>query len=512
MKRPVTSLVLGRTLIAVVLAVVFGAPAGAAAYASKAAPSAVPGAPRAGPRGPAGQEQAPSQDGPADLSAAFERVAQIIQPSVVNVESVKRVQVSQRAPRELREFFGGDLFEKLFPERRDTQEGLGSGVIISPEGYILTNAHVVQNAERVRVTLPAPDDREFVADVVGTDPLTDLAVIKIAANGLRPAKLGNSDELRVGEWVVAVGNPFGLKSTMTAGIVSATGRSNVGVASYEDLIQTDAAINPGNSGGPLVNLRGEVVGITTAIFSRSGGYMGIGFAIPSNMVEKIMPQLIAEGRVIRGSLGVAIQNLNPGLARTFGYDSASGVLISDVTPSSPAEKAGLQRGDIVVSYRGQPTAKSADLRGMVADTKPGTRVPLEIVRNGKPMSLEVTVGELAEKVQTASHEEKTPSAGSQTKMGITIHDLTPELIRELRLGPEQRGVVVTKVEPLSPADRAGLSVGDVITVVGDRPVKNIDDFKEAMSGQDLSRGVRLEVVSSTRREGPLRRYAFVQTD
>ncbi|HRS29306.1 MAG TPA: trypsin-like peptidase domain-containing protein, partial [Phycisphaerae bacterium] len=168
MKRPVTSLVLGRTLIAVVLAVVFGAPAGAAAYASKAAPSAVPGAPRAGPRGPAGQEQAPSQDGPADLSAAFERVAQIIQPSVVNVESVKRVQVSQRAPRELREFFGGDLFEKLFPERRDTQEGLGSGVIISPEGYILTNAHVVQNAERVRVTLPAPDDREFVADVVGT--------------------------------------------------------------------------------------------------------------------------------------------------------------------------------------------------------------------------------------------------------------------------------------------------------------------------------------------------------
>jgi serine protease Do len=443
------------------------------------------------------------------LSGAFEHAANVIRPSVVNIESVKHIEVSQRVPRELREFFGsGDLFEKFFSEsRKETEEGLGSGLIVSADGLILTNNHVVEDAERVQVRLSAPDEREFTASVVGADPLTDLAVIKINATGLSAAKLGNSDELRVGELVAAVGNPFGLNSTMTSGIVSATGRANVGIADYEDFIQTDAAINPGNSGGPLVNLRGEVIGITTAIFTRSGGYMGIGFAIPSNMVEKVMPQLISEGRVVRGWLGVAIQNLTEGLARSFDYDSTKGVLVADVTPDSPAAKAGLERGDIIISFGGRPTLRSGELRSMVADTKPGTSIPLEVFRDGKKMPLEVVVGELPQP-KLAAHEEKA-APGSPTRMGITIHDLSPDLAKELHLPSEQRGVVITKVQPLSPADRAGLNVGDVIASVQGHPIANIEDFKTAIASLELSAGIRMQIVSHTK-QGTLRRFAFVQ--
>jgi len=443
------------------------------------------------------------------LSDAFANAAEVIRPSVVSVSSVKRVQASrrlQRAPgpmsnNPLREFFGDDFLDRFLqpeePGRGYAQQGLGTGVIVSDDGYIVTNNHVVREADEVSVKLP--DDRSFKAKVVGTDEKTDLAVIKIEASGLHAAKLGDSDALKIGEWVVAAGNPFGLSSTITAGIVSAKGRSNVGIADYEDFIQTDAAINPGNSGGPLVNLRGEVVGINTAIFSRSGGYMGIGFAIPVNMVRTIKESLISKGRVVRGLLGAAIQNLNEGLAKSFSFPGTEGVLIGDVAPGGPADQAGLQAGDVITEFDGKKAVNVQKLRAQVAQTDPGTDVPVEAFREGQRKQFKVRIGELD--AGTASAGEK----AAPESLGMNLENVTPEIAQQLGYDTKLRGVVVTEVEPLSPADRAGLQVRDVIVAVQDQPVEDVAQFRTALGKHKLTEGIRLAV-----KNGTMRRYVFLQ--
>jgi serine protease Do len=444
-----------------------------------------------------------------DLTRAFQEITKALRPSVVSISSVKRIRPTVRGPdhefhqwpEEFRRFFGDDMFDRYFqfriPERGFEQRGLGTGVIVSDDGYVLTNNHVVDNADEVNVTLS--DDRTLAADVVGTDPKTDLAVLKIEAEDLVPAELGDSDAIQVGQWVLAIGSPFGLKQTVTAGIVSAKGRANVGVADYEDFIQTDAAINPGNSGGPLVNLEGKVIGINTAIASRTGGYMGIGFAIPSNMARQIMDSIMTAGRVDRGWLGAMIQDLTEDLAGSFEYDSTDGVLIGDVVADGPADKAGLRAGDIVVEYNGKRVRKAAQFRNAVAATTPDSEVELVVFRDGERKTLEVTIGLL----------EGQAVAGLGTKsafdLGITVQTLTPELARKAGVG-EEEGVIVTEVEPGSMAARVGIRTGDVIVAVGGSPITDVSDFRASIREHDLAQGIRMQLM----REG-MRRFVFIKS-
>ena len=440
-----------------------------------------------------------------ELSAAFEKVVDVIRPSVVSISSARRVRALQQGPSRdspLRDFFGDDLFDRA-PGRgpRDyVERGLGSGVIVGSDGYILTNNHVVGGADEVTVRLS--DDRTLRARVVGTDRKTDLAVLKVAATGLRPARIGDSDALRVGEWVIAVGNPFGLSSSVSAGIVSAKGRANVGVADYEDFIQTDAAINPGNSGGPLVNLDGAVVGINTAIFSRNGGYMGIGFAVPSNMARPVMTHLIHGGRVVRGWLGVTIQDLEPGLARSFGYPGTAGALVGNVEPGGPADRAGLRQGDIVSRFDGRPVTGMVRLRELVAEARPGQGVAVDVFRGGSHRVLQVDVGE-----QDANRVASAVPGGRDEGVGLQVRTLARVDARQLGLDPALRGAVVTGVAPLSAAERAGLQAGDVIQTVGGDPVTDAVSFRRALGRHDLRKGVRLGV-----RSGEGRHFVFLRTD
>jgi len=451
-----------------------------------------------------------------DLTTAFRTVAKAMRPSVVSVSTVKHVRASQlergnsrarpQVPEQFREFFGDEMpFDRFhnspnMPENFD-QQGLGSGVIVSPDGYVLTNNHVVRGADEVEVTLS--DRRTIPAKVVGTDPKTDLAILKVEADGLVSAPLGNSDAAEVGEWVLAVGSPFGLDQTVTAGIISAKSRQ-MDIADYEDFIQTDAAINPGNSGGPLVNLKGQVIGINTAIASRTGGNNGVGFAIPSNLASTIMDAIVKHGRVQRGRLGALIQDLNEDLAKSFNYDSTKGVLIGDVLDDSPAKKAGLKSGDIVVEFNGKPMDGANQLRMAVAATGPGTSSELAIVREGKRQTVKITTDELTD--ETA----KTGPSGAEesaSDFGLTVQTLTPELAGQLGYEQNQQGVVISDVEATSIAARAGLQQRDLVVDVDGTPVRNIRDFREAMSKAkaDTAKGVRLQVM----REGS-RRFVFLK--
>ncbi len=443
-----------------------------------------------------------------DLSAAFEYVAQKVRPSVVSVSSIVKLQPMagpQQAPSQegepwFRHFFGDDFLKRFMPPNMPRgnlrREGRGSGVIVSEDGYILTNNHVVRGADQVNVT--TSDHHNYKAKVVGTDPRSDLAVLKIRASGLVPAQLGDSDKVKPGEWVVAAGDPFGLTDTITSGIVSAKGRANVGVADYEDFIQTDAAINPGNSGGPLVDLRGEVIGINTAIASRNGGYMGVGFAIPSNMAQSIMHSLIKHGKVVRGWLGIAIQNLDEGLAKSFGYKGTEGVLVGDVTPNTPASKAGVKQGDIIVRYDGKTITDVQELRSAVAATTPDTRVGIEVFRNGKTESLTAQIGELKPSVAGVTAPE------SAKDLGMTVKDITPAEAKQLGL-EGTNGVLVESVEPFGPAAMAGVRVNDVILQVQGKPVTNVAQFHEVASKIDLKKGARLMVKT-----GSMQRFVFIQ--
>jgi serine protease Do len=431
-----------------------------------------------------------------DLSRAFENVAKEMRPSVVNVRSVKRIaepSALRHMPGDedqMRQFFGDDFFNRSFgkkrPEEGFQERGLGTGVIVSKDGYILTNAHVARDADQLTVTLS--NNQDYKAKVVGIDNKTDLAVLKIDAKNLTPATLGDSDSLRVGEWVLAIGNPFGLTETVTQGIISAKGRANVGISDYEDFIQTDAAINPGNSGGPLVNLNGQVVGINTAIVSGSGGSVGIGFAIPIDMAKSVMNSLIKYGKVERGYMGINIQNLTDELAKSFGYGSTHGVLIGDVTPNSPASNAGLKSGDIITKLNGKTMEDMNQLRNTVASTPPGTEVKVEVFRDGKDKTMEVKLGELETKVALTQGREKSED------LGMTVRELTRDEAKQLK-EENAKGVLVTEVEPGSLADVAGIRAGDVVTNVENKPVTNIGELHAAIKHENLKNGIRMQVLT-----------------
>jgi len=365
----------------------------------------------------------------------------------------------------------GDPFEQFrhfFGQPHEfKQHGLGSGVIVSSDGYILTNNHVVGDAEEIHVALM--DKREFTAKVIGKDAKTDLALIKIDTKDQLPvAELGDSDTTEVGDWVLAIGNPFGFSLTVTSGIVSAKGRALGG--QYDDFIQTDASINPGNSGGPLFNTRGEVVGINTAIYSRTGTSAGIGFAIPIDMVKRVMEQLKSAGRVVRGKLGVEIQEVTADLAQSFGLSSAQGALVAGIEKGTPAEKAGIQQGDVIVAFNGRPVHSDHELPAMVAETGIGKTVPVELIRNGKHMTIQVTIAELKDtEIASAKPEE----AGGD--WGMSVGAITPEVSKEFNLQTNQ-GVVVRGVRPDTPAADAGLQQGDVITKIGDDKISSMEDF------------------------------------
>jgi serine protease Do len=417
------------------------------------------------------------------VPANFSALADAVRHGVVNVQVVKTVKrVEHETPYFQGSPFGqnnpfGDFFGPFFREdapRPFRQQGVGSGFVMSRDGCILTNDHVVQDADRIKVKLS--NGKEFDAKVVGRDSKTDLALIKIeGAPDLKPLKLGNSDELKIGNWVVAVGSPFGLEQTVTAGIVSGTSRA-IGSGPYDNFIQTDASINPGNSGGPLVNMQGEVVGINTAIIATG---QGIGFAIPINMAKEIVPQLQEKGHVTRGFLGVTIQDLTPELSKSFGLGDKRGALVSQVNPGSPADKAGIEQGDVIVMFDGKEISGSKDLPRMVASTPVGKNAAVEFLRNGKLIERQVKVGEMEERQETAK-------ATGGRPLGLSVQNLTPEIARGLGLKNET-GVVVTRVEPGSPASDAGIRTGDLIQEVNRTPVKNVEDFVlkvEKLKGQE----------------------------
>jgi serine protease Do len=410
---------------------------------------------------------------------SFADLAQASSPSVVNISTTKKVKGGGR----VFDFFRGqrdrrnpmdDFFEKFFgddmPQQREyKQKSLGSGVIIDADGHILTNNHVVEDADEIKVLLTS--NKEFDAKVIGRDSKTDLALIKIkSGKGLQPIKLGNSDELRVGDWVVAIGNPFGLDHTVTAGIVSAKGRV-IGAGPYDNFIQTDASINPGNSGGPLINLRGEVVGINTAIMAQG---QGIGFAIPINTAKDLISQLKDKGKVIRGWLGVMIQKVTPDLAKAFDLKDESGALVGDVSPGGPAEKVGIKAGDIIIEFDGKTIKEMNDLPRLVAAVPVGKVVEVKVLREGKPQVFKVQVQELDDKQMASSR--------SQTKeqLGIVAQEFTPELARRVRMEYEP-GILIVQVREGSPAEEAGIQEGDLIKEVNRKPVKDIKTYQSLIS-------------------------------
>ncbi|MBI1784101.1 DegQ family serine endoprotease [Candidatus Sumerlaeota bacterium] len=457
-----------------------------------------------------------------DLSKAYQYVAKTVEPALVNISSVKKIKPQRRQWRGRQQGpggpggpapfgdFGDDLFERFFggdapsfgaPPEGFEQRGLGSGFIVSEDGMILTNNHVVDGADELTVKLN--NEKTYKAKVVGTDAKTDLAVLKIDAKDLTPVRLGDSDAIEVGELVVALGSPFGLDKTVTTGIVSAKGRSAVGIADYEDFIQTDAAINPGNSGGPLVNLDGQVVGINTAIASRSGGNMGVGFAIPSNMAKSVMESIVKDGRVVRGFLGIMIQDMNEDLAKSFGYEGTEGVLVGQVSKDGPAADSGLKDGDIIVKFDGKPMKNVQQLRNTVAATPPGQKVEVEVFRDGKTREIKLKVGEMK---SDGKESLKMQDESSATDLGMDVQTITPEIAKQL--GDESlKGVVVKDVEPGSPADHAGIRPNDVIVKAGDTEISDVDDLKSAIKKGDLKKGIRLQVETQGGR-----RFVFLKGD
>lgn len=398
---------------------------------------------------------------------------------VVNISSTKVIKANTN--QRMHPFFNDPFFRNFFdhhyhgiPEER-RQSSLGSGVIVTRDGLILTNNHVVENAEEIKVTLT--DKREFQAEIVGTDPKSDVAVIRLKGDikDLTPVPIGNSGELRLGDIVLAIGNPFGLDHTVTMGIVSAKGRANVGITDYEDFIQTDAAINPGNSGGALISLKGELVGINTAIMSKSGGYQGVGFAIPSNMAKTVMDSLLKHGKVVRGWLGVAIQDLDEKLSEAMELKSNSGVLISDVTEKSPAEKAKLKRGDVILRVNGEKMTSTGRLRNTIAAIGAGSTVTLDIIRDGKERAISLSLGELPDDFSGQT----TLQENDGLLGGMTIAPLS-ELTREkFEINKNiKTGIVITKIEVGSKAEKAGLMPGDVIIEINRQNVKSMDGFRK----------------------------------
>ena len=438
-------------------------------------------------------------------SKAFSAVVKKAGPAVVHVAVEKSVDAQSEAGQLPSDLFNDPFFEKFFgPQFRHPQlpgnkgknykqKAAGSGFIISADGFILTNNHVVKGADNITVRLD--DEREFKAKVIGADPQSDVAVIKIEGNNLPVLPLGNSDSLEVGEWVIAIGSPFELNQTVTVGVVSAKGRNRMGITDYENFIQTDAAINPGNSGGPLLNIRGEAVGINTAIFSRSGGYMGIGFAIPINMAKNIEQQLRATGKVTRGWLGVVIQDVNDELAKQFNTKNLDGALISEVASDSPAQKAGLLQGDIIVAINGVKIRNVADLRNKIAETSPNTSLMLRVFRDGAEKDLSVTIAEQPKNLSSASGSAPGAEAKGNSSLGgfgLSLQNLSDEVASQFGYEKNQ-GVLISDVEQNSVAAMAGLQAGQLVEEINRMRVHNLKELEQALTKSKGAKSVLLRV-------------------
>ena len=437
---------------------------------------------------------------PAPVSIGVDRnfvsIAKAVRPAVVNVFTTRTGKGGEGLhgmPFEdpfFRRFFGEEFFRRFEVPRERKERSLGSGVIVDSKGLIITNNHVVSKADEIKVLLS--DKREFKAKLIGTDAKTDLAVLRIDAEGLHTIPWADSDKLEVGEFVLAVGTPFGLNQTVTLGIVSAVGRASMGIAEYEDFIQTDAAINPGNSGGALVNTRGELVGINTAIFSQSGGNMGIGFAVPSNMARPILDQLVQGGKVVRGWLGVSIQELSPDLATQFGVQEPKGVLVSEVLDDSPAKRAGFERGDVIVEFDGKPVENPTQLRNAVAQTAIGRKATVKVMRDKHVRNLEVTIAEQPKTVAQAGSEEEGGSARPAGLLAdIDVRELNSDLASRLGLGGSDRGVAIVRVRADSVAEEAGLKEGDLILEVNRMPVPSLTVYERVVSKLSTNQPVLL---------------------
>ncbi len=453
------------------------------------------------------------------LSNSFADIIEKASPAVVNIQSTRIIKASEQEQGQnpffadpfFRQFFGGQGRGNNMRPRAERESGLGSGVIVDPSGYILTNNHVVEKASTVRVTLL--DKREYTAKVIGSDPQTDVAVVKIDAGSLPAMPLGNSDGTRVGDLCFAIGNPFGQDHTVTMGIVSAKGRSlpdaNANTR-IQNFIQTDAAINPGNSGGALINARGELIGMNTAIltgnsgFGGEGGNIGIGFAVPVNLARNVMDQIIKSGKVSRGYIGVTLQSLTPELAQQFGLSGPEGAVVGNVTPNAPGAKAGLQSGDVITAIDGHKVADSNELTLAVTEHSPGSQVTLDLIRDGKPMKINVTLGQRPtalnwteknhENSDNNEEQNENDNSGNATVRGISVENLTPDLAQQVNAPPNTHGVVVDDVDQSTPAASAQIGQGTIITSVDRKPVNNVADFKRLMN-QAQGKSVLLTVIN-----------------
>lgn len=445
---------------------------------------------------------------PKETSKAFTAVAKKAMPAVIflKVEGTSPQQnpfgMQGESPFD---YFGDDFLQRFFgvqPRGSSPRQGVpqitqGSGFFVSSDGYIITNAHNVKGADKITAILD--DDRELEAKLIGADPTTDIAVLKVEGKDLPFVSLGDSDDMEVGEWAIAIGSPFQLKASLTVGVISAKGRQNLKISALEDFIQTDAAINPGNSGGPLLNLDAEVIGINTAIISKSGGYMGIGFAIPSNIAKHVMNQLIENGSVVRGFLGVSLQPIDQEMAETLGLDKAEGALVAEVIKGSPAEKGDLKQGDIILEYDDTPIKTPAALHKAISFMKPDSIVKLKVNRNGKILTLHITIGKSSDSILA--------SGGVVQQLGLEVENLTPEVAKQLGYPQETEGVVITRIKPSSTAAQAGLRPGFLILAINHKKVKDLNEFHDAINQEPNQK--RILILA---RQGNVTRFYSIRLD